>query len=176
MASYVDFAGHFTFDLQGEYNSFCGDLEYVLDPSGAPVQTYLTYDGSTTLEFAPTETDPTGVHSHTLRVRLADFQAAYHDEPFTVEVIACDIAAFYADSVDTVAISPVRQSTVIGVTNFVIGTDPGMSFDFTFGDFDVAQSTGCEAAFVTKYMLLVSGTDMTQSLPAWISAFDPALP
>lgn len=51
-----------------------------------------------------------------------------------------------------------------------------MTFDFTFSDYDVAQSDGCEAAYSIEYSLFVSSVDVTQSLPAWVTAFDPALP
>lgn len=93
--------------------------------------------------------------------------------PFTVEVVACDINAFYADFVDTVAISPARENAVIGVTDFVIGTDTPMTFAFTFGDFDVVQSSGCEAAYAMEYQLFVDGSDVSLSPPDWVAAFDP---
>ena len=129
-----------------------------------------------TLTLEPDETHPTGVHSHTLRARLANFPAAFHDEPFTVEIVACDINAFYADSVDTMIVSPARQDKVIGQTGFVIGTDSPMTFDFTFSDFDVVQNTGCETAYTMEYLLFVSGADVTLSPPSWVSVFDPTLP
>ena len=161
--------------MEEAYDNFCGSLEYILDPTGT-AQTYLTYDGTTLLTLAPDETDPTGVLGHTLRARLVEYPTVYHDEPFTVEVKACDITAFYADSVDSVTILPVRESTTIGVTNFVIGSDPEITHTFTFSDFDVAQNDGCELLYPLKYKLFFEGVDISQSLPDWVSAFDPALP
>ena len=59
----VDFTNFYTFDTEGAYDSFCGGLEYILDPSGTPSpQTYLVYDGAFLLTLAPldgTHTDST---------------------------------------------------------------------------------------------------------------------
>ena len=65
--STVDFAGFFTHDLDGQYSNYCGLIEYVFDASG-PAQTYLNYDGSTSLTFEPLLTDAPGLFTHTLRV------------------------------------------------------------------------------------------------------------
>ena len=48
----LDFTGYFTYQYDGVYGNYCGDLEYELDLTG-PAQTYLTYDGGYLLTLAP---------------------------------------------------------------------------------------------------------------------------
>lgn len=62
-----DFTGYYDNDHEGLYSSYCGPLEYVLDPNG-PAQTYLTYDGDFLLTLAPlANVHADGAYTHTLR-------------------------------------------------------------------------------------------------------------
>ena len=45
--------------MEGDYSSYCGSLNYVLNAT-IPVQTYLKYDGATLLTFEPLEEHAAG--------------------------------------------------------------------------------------------------------------------
>lgn len=92
-----------------------------------------------------------------------------------MQINSCEITAFYAETLDAVAISPAREDKVVGPTKTIATTD-NFTFAFTFGDFDVVQSSGCEATYQLTYLLFYQGVDVTQSLPAWVSNFDPTVP
>lgn len=62
------------------------------------------------LKLHPETGHPSGVQNHILRVKLRDYPSAVLDVPFTVDLISCDVTGFYADTIESIVISPSRQT------------------------------------------------------------------
>lgn len=140
----LDFSGFFSFSLEGSYNSYCGAIEFILDPSGSPAaQTYLVYDGATALTFAPTFSHAAGSFTHTLRVRVDAYPSVFLDVPFTVDILSCTVTGHYADTFDSEAIDPARTDVIIDY-NYIIRTESEEAvFSFTFDDIVTDENDGC---------------------------------
>ena len=105
----VDFAGLFSFELEGAYNDYCGALEFHLDPSGVPaVQDYFVYDGSTILTLAPTTSHAAGSYSHILQAKIDAYPSVFLDAPITVDILSCTVTGHYADTLNELVIAPAR--------------------------------------------------------------------
>ena len=74
--STVDFALFYSYSYEGSYDSYCGPMEYELDPSGL-LQTYLTYDNAYLLTLAPLASHSDGTITHTLRARLVGWISVF---------------------------------------------------------------------------------------------------
>ena len=168
----VDFTGYYTFDLEGMYSSYCGQLEYFLDPTSSPSQTYLTYDGAYLLTLAPLDGQHSdGTFQHVLRARLVEWPDRYHDTHFDIELYSCKVQTHYADSVAGGSITPGDDEVFEYV--YVAGLDDAITFDFSFGAITTNQGQGCESIYEQRYTLHdTTGTDITATLPNYITAFD----
>lgn len=172
----IDFAGVFSFDLEGAYDYYCGALEFHLDPTGIPAaQDYFVYDGATVLTLAPTTSHASGIYSHTLRARIVAYPSAFLDVPITVHILSCTVTGHYAHTLDGLELTPARSNTVTDYNYIIQEVSDEMIVTFTFDDIDTAENDGCQVIYTQEYALFVDGVDVSSSLPAWISSFNPSV-
>ena len=110
-----------------------------------------------------------------MRVKTDGDPFIYLDVPFTVDILSCTITGHYADTFDSVAIEPARTDMITEVNYIITAASTEAVFYFAFDDIVTAENNGCQTVYTQEYTLFVDDVDVTNTLPTWVSTFDPSV-
>ena len=114
----------------------------------------------TDLIFAPVAASPVDTFAHTITASLQKFPTVTQDIPFSVKIVDCAVNGFFVTN------AAASRTDIVEMLTLVLGVDPNLTLGFSFADFDVTGTAGCEGELLQEYEIKVDGVVMD---PSWLT-------